>query len=115
MAKPYYNPFQVSFTDVAGDLVLDLNAPGTFFLNKGSAAAITIAAPANQQDGYIWTFTSTTAFAHVLTFTGAKLQNGVTANRTTATLANVAGSSISFIARNGLWYVLDQSAAVTYA
>jgi hypothetical protein len=61
------------------------------------------------------TFVSTTAFAHVITFTGATLQNGVTANRTTCTFPNVAGSSLTVIAKGVLWYVESQQGTMVYA
>ena len=85
----------------------------TVFLSTAGAGAFSVAAPSSQ-DGVEIRFVSTTANAHVVTFTGATLQNGVTANRTTATLANVAGASITVVAKGVLWYVISQSAAVTY-
>lgn len=88
--------------------------PGVNWITKAGVAALSVAAPSSQ-DGVILHFVSTTANAHVITFTGATLQNGVTAGRTTATLANVAGASITVIAKGVLWYVVSQSAAVTYA
>lgn len=87
--------------------------PGIQWITKAGVAALSIAAPSSQ-DGVTMTFVSTTANAHVLTFTGATLQNGVTANRTTATLAAVAGASITVVAKGVLWYVVSNSADVTY-
>jgi len=87
---------------------------GIQFITKAGVAALSVAVPSSN-DGVVITFVSTTANAHVITFTGATLQNGVTANRTTATLAAVAGASITVVAKGVLWYVVNQSAAVTYA
>lgn len=83
-------------------------------ITKASAGAFSVAAPSSQ-DGTRITFMSTTAFAHVITFTGATLQNGVTANSTTATLPNVAGASLTVIANGVLWYVESQQGTIVYA
>lgn len=104
------------YVDIPGDATIDINQSEEFFLNaSGAPAAITVPIPQQAQDGVVLRFTSTTAQAHVITFTGSRLQNGVTINRTTATLANVRGASLEVVARGQLWYVLSQSAAVTYA
>ncbi len=104
------------YLELPADAAIDIQQSADYFITKaGSAAAITVGVPDSSCDGVVLRFTTTTAFAHVLTFTGSRLQNGVTINRTTATLANVRGASIEVVARGGLWYVLSQSAAVTYA
>lgn len=87
---------------------------GVVWVSTAGVAAFSVAAPSSQ-NGVRITFISTTANAHVLTFTGATLQNGVTANRTTATFPNVAGSAITVIARGVLWYVESDNGTFTYA
>lgn len=77
-------------------------APGTTVITKGSAAALTLAAPtATDHDGYVINVVSTTAFAHVITFASGKINGG---SNITITFGNVAGSGVSLIAYQGVWY-----------
>ena len=111
-----FNVAAPQFIDLPADTTIDISFSEEYFITKGgSFATITVPIPDASADGVVLRFTSTSAQAHVITFTGSRLQNGVTINRTTATLANVRGASIEVVARTGLWYVLSQSAAVTYA
>jgi hypothetical protein len=102
-----------AFTAV-GAAAVTIESANVFIISAGIGVP-TLAAPTAQQAGTEITFISTTANAHVVTCTGATLQNGVTANRTTATMAAVAGASITLVAIGVLWYVKSQSAAITYA
>lgn len=81
---------------VAGDGAIDISigGPDVTMLTKGSAAAITIAAPVIQ--GQRRTVISDTAFAHVVTFTGNTLRGG-TAAVATATFAAQKGASITLV------------------
>lgn len=90
-------------TTIPGDGAITIT-PGTVVLSKGSAAAITLAAPASQ-DGTKITVTSTTAFAHVITFPATTLFNGTTGAKTTATFAAFKGASVVFIAIGTSWLV----------
>lgn len=99
-----------TITNIAGDGAVPL-VNGTVFLNKGSAAAITVAAP-SAIDGTRITVVSTTAFAHVVTFTGATLNDGTTGAKTTATFAAFAGATMTFVAKGSLWY-LESKTVVT--
>lgn len=103
-------------TLVPGDLAITAPIVVTqYMLNKGSAAAITLAAPtATTDDGKIIKFMSTTAFAHVITFTGSTLNNGST-TQASATLAAHPGASIELLAYQAKWYVVASNGTVTYA
>jgi len=84
---------------------------GGYVVTKGSAAALTIAAPAAADVGTRIRVTSDSAFAHVITFTGNTLRGG-TAAVATATFAAQAGSGISiecFIV--GKWHVITNVVA----
>ena len=82
---------------------------GIVRLTKGSAAAMTLAAPTAAQEGTTITVTTGTAFAHVVTATGL-IQNGVTGGaKNTWTAAAFVGSSISLMAINLQWYVQSQN------
>jgi len=76
---------------------------GIAVLTKTSAAAMTLAAPTTGQNGTIITILSRTAFAHVVTCTGATFLNGTATALTTLTFAAYAGASIRLIADNGKW------------
>lgn len=78
---------------------------GVTAITKGSAAALTIAAPTTAQDGTVISIVSSTAYAHVVTFTGGTLVNGTYAAKTTATYAAYVGAGIRIIAYNGKWYL----------
>ncbi len=80
-------------------------------LTKGSAAALTLAAPTATVDDFkIIVLTSNTAFAHVLTATGL-LQTG-TATVNVATFAAFAGASLTLMAYQGKWNVISLNAVV---
>lgn len=82
---------------------------GTAVITKGTAAALTIAAPVAGlpsaatpgDDGKVLRIVSTTAAAHTVTTPANKL-NG---NKLTATFAAAAGDGITLIAYQGVWYV----------
>lgn len=92
-------------TLVPGDAVL---APvtGIIVLTKGSAAAVSLAAPTLAQLGTRLTIYAGSAFAHVLTAT-ALIDDGVTGgSKTTATFAAFVGASLTLIAAQaGKWGV----------
>lgn len=92
-----------STTVLTSDGAIALNS-GTVFLEKGSAAAMTIAAPSGQ-DGMTICIMGNTDFAHVVTFTGSTLLDGTIGANLTATFAAFAGSSITIQARGAFWLV----------
>lgn len=78
---------------------------GVTAITKGSAAALTIAAPTTAQNGTLLSIVSTTAYAHVITFTGGTLNNGTSAAKTTVTFPAYVGGGIRVIAYGGKWYL----------
>ncbi|MGH9522718.1 MAG: hypothetical protein ACRD3E_09330 [Terriglobales bacterium] len=96
----------------AGDGAIAIKE-GTAVITKGSAAALTLAAPVAGlpsaatpgDDGKVLRIVSTTAFANVVTTPANKL-NG---NKLTATFAAAAGGGLHLIAYNGVWYVLGNN------
>ena len=99
-------------TTISGDGAVTI-ASGIVQLTKGSAAAITVAAPSSQ-DGTRITIVSNSDFAHVVTFTGGTLLDGTTGANTTATFAAFKGASITVIASGATWLV-ESINAVTAA
>lgn len=91
---------------ITGDGAISIT-PGVVALTKGSAAAITLAAPtATTHDGYQINVYSETAFAHVITGSvdgfNAKGSSG------TVTLGGAKGDGATFTARNGHWWVTSK-------
>lgn len=112
--------------NAAGDLIADSKATiifnytadgaialtsGMHTIAKTSAAAMTVAAPSNQ-DGERLVIISNTDFAHVITFTGATLLDGTTGANLTVTMTAFKGSAITVVAVGTKW-LLESSSNVT--
>lgn len=105
------NPPNYNVVAVAGDLTIPPHANRVYVLNKGSAAALTLAAPTTvTDDGLVITITSNTAFAHVLTATGL-LQVG-TVKTDVATFPAFAGGSLTLMAYGAKWNVIANNLCV---
>jgi hypothetical protein len=85
-------------------------ASGRAVLTKGSAAAMTLAAPATTDNGKIITITAGSDFAHVITSTG-NILDGTTGANNTVTLAAFKGSSVTLLAYGQKWLVLSNQVA----
>ncbi len=78
---------------------------GLALLTKGTAAAMTLAAPAAADDGAVLVISSETAAAHTVTGVGL-LADGVSGSpHGTATFAAFKGATLTLIAANLLWNV----------
>lgn len=80
----------------------------TVVLNKAGVAAMTLGAPAKDQDGLTLEIVSNSANAHTVTATG--LLNTGTATVNLATFAAFKGASVRLKAIQGLWAVLANTA-----
>lgn len=83
-------------------------------INKLSAAAIALLAPNLGTNAVVYTFTSNTAFAHVLTAT-ALINDGTSTTKTTATFTAAKGATVSFVVENGLLNVYGSPLGVTFS
>jgi hypothetical protein len=89
---------------------------GTVIITKGSAAALTLAAPvagapaAGGNDGQLLTIVSTTAFAHTVTTPASTILDGTATAKDTYTFAAHAGGSITLLAYNGNWILVGSVA-----
>ncbi|HJR08431.1 MAG TPA: hypothetical protein VJ842_14310 [Pyrinomonadaceae bacterium] len=93
---------------IPGDGAIPIDRDGSYLLAKGSAAAITVAAPGTNNIGRKITITTITDFAHVVTFTGTTLMDGTAGLNTTWTATAVSGCSITFVAVSATrWAVLS--------
>ena len=101
---------------LAADGAVDITFPNyksTWLVTKGSAAAITLAAPttggqnSGGHDGLVLSVISTTAFAHVIT-SAVRGFNGKGSSGT-ATFAAAKGSAVVLEAYNGDWWVRSVS------
>lgn len=100
---------QPAAVDIPGDGAIDITQSGTVTLSKGSAAAITIAAPGTGNIGVEKKIIANSAFAHVVTFTGGTLNSGA-AGTATWTAAAHAGSSVWIRAVDAThWSVIAQN------
>lgn len=93
-------------TTVSGDGAISVDTNSITILTKGSAAAITVAAPGAKNIGRKLTIFTGSDFAHVVTFTGSTLRDGTTGASITWTGAAFAGSSLIVRAISAtIWYV----------
>ena len=83
---------------ISGDGAIPVDVDQTYYLTKGSAAAITVAAPGAANIGRRIRITTGSDFAHVVTFTGSTLRDGTTGASITWTAAAFAGSSLEVVA-----------------
>ncbi len=79
---------------------------GIVSITKTSAAAITLAAPA--EDGQLLTIISETAFAHTITTVSPGYNNN--ASYLVVTLDPQIGDVLVVYSRNGVWWIVKQSA-----
>jgi hypothetical protein len=95
-------------TIITGDGAITI-ADGLVTLTKGSAAAITLAAPTAAQAGTVIVITAGSAFAHVVTATGL-LEDGVVGGaKNTATFAAFRGATITLVASQLKWNVVSKN------
>ena len=82
-------------TVLAGDGAIDISFDSITLLTKGSAAAVTVAAPGALNIGRLIEIHNGSDFAHVVTFTGSTLRDGTTGASITWTAAAFRGSSLT--------------------
>lgn len=98
---------------ISGDGAIPIDRDGTYLLTKGSAAAITVAAPGAGNIGRVITILGGSDFQHVVTFTGGTLWDGTAGVNSTWTAAAVQGSAITFIAVSATaWNVVNFNGGV---
>ncbi len=76
------------------DGAIDISYDHTALITKGSIIALSVAAPGARNIGRKIKITSTTDFAHVVTFTGGTLWDGTAGANSTWTTTAVQGCSI---------------------
>lgn len=79
----------------AADGAIPIVEDAVFLITKGSAAALTVAAPGAANVGRYLEILSGSDFAHVVTFTGTTLQDGTAGANTTWTAPAVQGASLA--------------------
>lgn len=98
----------LQYTSITGDGAITIES-GAVVLSKGTAAAITIAAPSSQ-NGTDIIIASHSDAAHVVNFTGGTLRDGTTGGHTTATFAAFKGASLRIMASGTEWLVVSNNA-----
>lgn len=92
---------------ITGDGAITIAPFTTVKLSKGSAAAITLAAPTNTtHDGYRVVIFSSTAFQHVIT--GGVDGFNAKGSSGTITLGGAIGDSVELVAMGGHWYTVSK-------
>lgn len=77
------------------------SANTVYHINKITAAAIVLTAPAAVFNGVVGVFTSTTAAAHVITATSLIMDGAGTVPKSTLTFVAKQGATVTLIAENG--------------
>jgi hypothetical protein len=91
----------------SADGAIPLTPGATVIVTKGTAAALTLAAPSGSiRDGDCIDIVSTTAAAHTVTQTTPGFNDGSTASDV-ATFGAAKGNCMTVMAYNGIWYVLN--------
>lgn len=88
-------PAPPEITTLAGDGAIPVDADSITLLTKGSAAAVTVAAPGAANIGRRLVIHNGSDFAHIVTFTGFTLRDGTTGASITWTAAAFRGSSLT--------------------
>jgi hypothetical protein len=102
--KPNGDDLQVA----SGDGAIELR-PGTVVITKGTAAALTLAAPtAGVHDGLTITIVSSTAAAHTVTATTIGFNAG-NAGADVGTFAAAIGNGLTVVAYQGEWLVTNNT------
>lgn len=112
-AVPNSQPIVESMS-VNGAITIPKTSPNLenfFVINKAGVCALTLAAPAADQNGLKLSVSSNSANAHTVTATGLFQTGAATVNL--ATFAAFAGASFTVQALNGKWNVISQN-AVTF-
>lgn len=91
---------------ISGDGAITATKSCTVILTKGTAAAITLAAPSTAMNGVRLTILSLTAAAHTVTQTTPGFNDASTTGDV-ATYGAAKGNSMRIIAYNGIWYALS--------
>jgi hypothetical protein len=84
---------------LSADGAIPIDEDAIFSIAKGSAAALSIAAPGEKNIGRRLKFMVGSNFAHVLTFTGATLEDGTSGLKATWIFDAIVGNSLTVVAR----------------
>ncbi len=107
---PHVPVFASALQTLAADGATDIDYDGETVITKGSAAAVTVAAPGAKNIGRTRRFTTGSDFAHVVTFTGSTLKDGTTGAKITWTSPAFIGASITVYAISATqWVVLSKN------
>lgn len=100
---------------IPGDGAIPIDRDGTYLLTKGSAAAITLAAPAAAAVGRRIKVIAGSNFAHVVTSAAANIGDGTAGLNTTMTFAALIGASFEIVCNAANQWVTTALVQVTPA
>jgi hypothetical protein len=104
----------VEITEVSADQAIPVDTDAHYLITKGSAAALSLAAPGAKNIGRRIKFTGGSDFAHVVTATGATVHDGTTGGHATLTSPAFQGGTLTLLAvtaakwnveANNLWVI----------
>ncbi len=95
-------------TSIAADGAVDISLGDIFVVTKGSAAAVTLAAPAAGDEGRIIWIKSGSAFAHTIAVDGSDGLGGSGASYNVLTFTNVVAANVTLRAYGLRWYLVGQ-------
>jgi hypothetical protein len=97
-----------------GTDAINPHVSATYIVTTAGVDSMTIAAPTvTTDDGVIITITNGSSASHTGTFSGGTLRSGA-AGVTTATFGAHPGSSFTFYAYQGVWYVKSQNLMASF-
>jgi hypothetical protein len=100
-----------NLTVQTGDFAADISSDKNFLMTKGSAAAVTVAAPGSRNIGRKLTFITGSDFAHVVTFTGSTLKDGTTGAKITWTAPAFIGAAVTVRAVTATQWIVESKQA----
>lgn len=107
---PHIPVFASALQTLAADGAVEIDFDGETTITKGSAAAVTVAAPGAKNIGRTRKITTGSDFAHVVTFTGSTLKDGTTGAKITWTTVAFIGCSLEIYAITATqWVVLSKN------
>jgi len=102
-----------SFTGAAAGTLALTKTTGTKYLTKATAGAYTLAVPTAAEEGNVIRIISKTAAAHTIATPSTNIDAGVSAAKTTITLAAYVGANVTLQAVNLRWVVVASQPAVS--
>lgn len=107
--RPISNPDIVTYGQASEVIAVPSESSTYVFLAPPSAGAFTFGLPSVALNGMEITFTSQSAFAHVITSPSGYFTGAANGPFSTMTFPAQVGASVQLVAQNGVWNVINAS------